>query len=71
MGATMSKKGPGRLNKREKGDLQYERRLQAQARLYNERTGRDLAPGALRGFSHFEPLIPPQDQRDEGGGDQQ
>jgi hypothetical protein len=71
--ALMGKRSSGpdrkvRLASREKGDAQYERRLQEQARLYNERTGRELPPSALRGFSHFEPLVPPGDRRDEGGG---
>lgn len=67
----MGKKGTGasrryRVTCRERGDKQYERRLQTQARLYNERTGRELAPGALRGFAGFQALVPPK--RDEGGG---
>jgi hypothetical protein len=60
-----------RASLRGRSEQQYERRLQGQARQYRESTGRELAPGALRGFSGFEPLVAPSPEppRDDGGGD--
>jgi hypothetical protein len=58
-----------RAGSRERSDQQYERRLQGQARQYRESTGRELAPGALRGFSGFEPLIAPPPRDESGGGE--